>query len=75
MKGCETMLIVWIRKNNYTRPEETAEERTYRHNKDMARFKANPRDWDVADARAIVTADCNLLAAMQGVKLPAFSRN
>ena len=69
------MLIVWIRKNNHTRPEETAGERTDRHNRDMARFKASHPDWDVADARDIVTADGNLLAAVHGVKLPACSRN
>ena len=56
-------------------PGETPEERMARHNADMIRFKAAHPDWDVADARDIVTADGNLLAAVHGVRLPACSQN
>jgi hypothetical protein len=68
------MLIVWIRKSK-PKAGETSEELTRRHNADMTRFKAGHPDWDVADARDIVTADGNLLAAVHGVRLHACSQN
>ncbi len=70
------MLIVWIRKSKHDRREAgTPEERTARHNADMKRFRAGHPDLDIINARDIVTADGNLLALAQGVKLAANCQN
>jgi hypothetical protein len=69
------MLIVWIRKHKEDRDGDTAGARTARHNADMKRFRAAHPDWDIADAKDIVTADGDLLAAVQGVRLAANARN
>jgi len=70
------MLIVWIRKHqDGAQPAGSAADRTARHNADMKRFRAAHPDWDVADARDIVTADGNLLAMVTGARLAPNSRN
>ena len=66
------MLIVWIRKH---RDAATPEEKTARHNADMKRFRAAHPDLNLIDARDILTADGNLLALAQGVKLAANCQN
>jgi hypothetical protein len=70
------MLIVWIKKSRRDpQSAETEEQRAARHNADMKRFRAAHADLNIVDARDVVTADGNLLALAQGVKLPANAQN
>jgi hypothetical protein len=69
------MLIVWIKKHQDAARTANEADKMSRHNADMKRFRAAHPDWDLADARDIVTADGNLLAMVSGARLAPHSQN
>lgn len=72
------MLILWIRKNKTgerTCTPKNAKESFRKHNEDMKRFRLSHPEIEATSGRDIMTADGNVLATVQNVKLNKHVQN
>lgn len=72
------MLILWIRKGKavgQTHPPKDDKESFRKHNEDMKRFCLSHPKIEVTNVHDIMTADGNVLAAVQQVKLNKHAQN
>lgn len=72
------MIILWIRKRKTERkngPAKDDKDSFQKHNEAMKQFRLAHPDTNVIDAKDIVTADDNLLAPVQKVKLSEHTQN
>lgn len=72
------MLILWIRKgktDGQTRPSKDDKESFRKHNEDMKRFCLSHPKIEAISVHDIMTADGNVLAAVQQVKLNKHAQN
>jgi len=72
------MLILWIRKGKtggQTRPSKNDKESFRKHNEDMKRFCLSHPKIEATSAHDIMTADGNVLATVQQVKLNKHVQN
>ena len=72
------MLILWIRKNKTgerTCPQKNDKESLEKHNEDMKRFRLTHPEIEATNPKDIMTADGNVLAAVQNVKLNKHAKN
>ena len=70
------MLILWIRKKGEQNCQQrNATEPFQKHNEDMKNFRLSHPKIEATDPRDIMTADGNILAKVQGVKLTKNTQN
>ena len=72
------MLILWIRKkkaDEQTCSKKNQKDSLQKHIEDMKRFSLNHPKIEVTNPRDIMTADGNILAAVQKVKLAKHVQN
>ena len=72
------MLILWIRKiktGEQACPQKNDQDSFQRHNEDMKRLRQAHPEIASTNPRDIITADENVLATVQKVKLPKHAQN
>jgi hypothetical protein len=72
------MIILWIRKKKDQEPEgqvKDSKESFKKHDEVMKQFRLEHPDTNVINARDILTADGNLLAPVDKVKLAEHTQN
>ncbi|HUT67414.1 MAG TPA: hypothetical protein VMW86_02545 [Dehalococcoidales bacterium] len=72
------MIILWIRKRKSEEPKGPAKNETdsfQKHDEVMKKFRLAHPDTSILNARDIMTADGNLLAPIQDVKLAEHVQN
>ena len=72
------MLIFWInksKKNEDPGPRTRQKENFHEHEEAMERFRQTHPDMNIINSNDIITADGNILAPVQDVKLNDYSKN